>query len=85
MMEYKQAKLTWIGVLGLKDPLRNGVEESIRFARDAAKLGVRMVSGDHIASAKAAALRSGILLRHEASQPYAVMTGQEFRTTVGTI
>ena len=38
-----------------------------------------------MASAKAAALRSGILLPHEQSQPYAVMTGQEFRTTVGTI
>lgn len=38
-----------------------------------------------MASAKAAALKSGILLEHEQSQPYAVMTGQEFRSTVGTI
>jgi len=85
MMEYKQAKLTWIGAFGLRDPLRVGVEDSIKFARNQAKLGVRLVSGDHLASAKAAALRSGILLPHEASQPYAVMTGQEFRSTVGTI
>ena len=67
MMEYKQAKLTWIGAFGLRDPLRNGVEDSIKFARFQANLGVRLVSGDHLASAKAAALRSGILLPHEAS------------------
>ena len=34
MMEYKQAKLTWIGAFGLRDPLRVGVEESIKFARN---------------------------------------------------
>lgn len=85
MMEYKQAKLTWIGCFGLRDPLRDGVEASIKFARNQANLGVRLVSGDHMASAKAAALRSGILLPHEQNQPYAVMTGQEFRSTVGTI
>jgi magnesium-transporting ATPase (P-type) len=30
-----------------------------------AKLGVRLVSGDHIETAKAAAIQSGILLSHE--------------------
>lgn len=34
LMEYKQAKLTWIGAFGLRDPLRDGVEDSIKFARN---------------------------------------------------
>lgn len=77
--------LTWIGAIGMRDPLREGVKESIRFARDKAGLGVRLVSGDHVETARATAVASGILLPHEAAQPYAVMTGEEFRSMVGTI
>jgi magnesium-transporting ATPase (P-type) len=45
----------------LKDPLRPGVIDSIKYARDEAKLNVRLISGDHVENAKAVAIKSGIL------------------------
>jgi magnesium-transporting ATPase (P-type) len=41
--------------------LRPGVIDAIKYARDDAKLNVRLISGDHIETAKAIAIKSGIL------------------------
>jgi magnesium-transporting ATPase (P-type) len=43
------------------------------------------VSGDHIETAKAVALKSGILKPEEASKLYSVMSAEDFRNTVGAI
>lgn len=62
-----------IGMVGIKDPLREGVREAVR---DCQKAGVvvRMVTGDNKITAQAIALDCGIL--HEDS---IVMEGPEFR------
>lgn len=65
--------LTFIGVFGLKDSLRPKVKSAITYARDLGKLNVRLVSGDHYETAKAVALKSGILKPEEASKLYSVM------------
>jgi len=75
--------LTFIGTFGLRDPLRPKVQSAIKYARESGKLGVRLVSGDHIETAKAIALKSGILKPEEASKLYSVMTAEDFRATVG--
>ena len=74
---------SFIGVIGLRDPLRPGVRESIRWARSDGELVVRLVSGDHPETAKAVALKAGILRPDEATLPYAVMHAEEFRARVG--
>ncbi|KHG01118.1 Calcium-transporting ATPase 2, plasma membrane-type -like protein [Gossypium arboreum] len=51
---------TCIGIVGIKDPVRPGVKESVAICR-AAGITVRMVTGDNINTAKAIARECGIL------------------------
>lgn len=51
---------TCIGIVGIKDPVRPGVKESVAICR-AAGITVRMVTGDNITTAKAIARECGIL------------------------
>ncbi|KAE9597687.1 putative P-type ATPase, HAD-like domain, P-type ATPase, transmembrane domain-containing protein [Lupinus albus] len=51
---------TTIGVVGIKDPVRPGVKESVAVCRSAGII-VRMVTGDNINTAKAIARECGIL------------------------
>ncbi|XXG54814.1 hypothetical protein AAC387_Pa03g2600 [Persea americana] len=51
---------TCIGIVGIKDPVRPGVKESVSICRSAG-VTVRMVTGDNINTAKAIARECGIL------------------------
>ncbi|XP_057728658.1 calcium-transporting ATPase 1 [Arachis stenosperma] len=51
---------TCIGIVGIKDPVRPGVRESVAICRSAG-VTVRMVTGDNINTAKAIARECGIL------------------------
>ncbi|GAB4846897.1 Calcium-transporting ATPase 2, plasma membrane-type [Ancistrocladus abbreviatus] len=51
---------TCIGIVGIKDPLRPGVKESVATCRSAG-ITVRMITGDNINTAKAIARECGIL------------------------
>jgi Ca2+-transporting ATPase len=51
---------TLIGIVGIKDPVRPGVRESVALCRSAG-ITVRMVTGDNINTAKAIARECGIL------------------------
>ncbi|XP_047970411.1 calcium-transporting ATPase 2, plasma membrane-type-like [Salvia hispanica] len=51
---------TLIGIVGIKDPVRPGVRESVALCRSAG-VTVRMVTGDNINTAKAIARECGIL------------------------
>ncbi|KAG0049395.1 hypothetical protein BGZ83_005803 [Gryganskiella cystojenkinii] len=71
--EAPNSKLVCLGVVGIQDPLRPGVVESVR---DFAKAGVtvRMITGDNIQTARAIAKNAGILIKGGLA-----MTGPEFR------
>ncbi|KAG0341571.1 hypothetical protein BG004_005985 [Podila humilis] len=71
--ESPNAKLICLGIVGIQDPLRPGVIESVR---DFAKAGVtvRMITGDNIQTARAIAKNAGILINGGLA-----MTGPEFR------
>ncbi|XP_041021359.1 calcium-transporting ATPase 1-like [Juglans microcarpa x Juglans regia] len=64
---------TCIGIVGIKDPVRPGVRESVAICRSAGII-VRMVTGDNIHTAKAIARECGILT----SEGIAI-EGPEFR------
>jgi magnesium-transporting ATPase (P-type) len=61
------------------------VQSCVQYARDHARLGVRLVSGDHIETAKMVAIKAGILKPEETGKPFAVMLASEFRSHVGGI
>jgi len=76
-LEQGQQQLVWIGAFGLKDPMRDGVAKAISYARDQSGLAVTLVSGDHINTAKAVALQSGIFRPRDGdSSKFSVMTGE---------
>ncbi|KAL6622532.1 hypothetical protein ACP70R_032411 [Stipagrostis hirtigluma subsp. patula] len=64
---------TCIGIVGIKDPVRPGVRESVATCR-AAGITVRMVTGDNINTAKAIARECGIL-----TEDGLAIEGPEFR------
>ncbi|KAG0228380.1 PMCA-type calcium-translocating P-type ATPase [Mortierella sp. GBAus27b] len=66
-------RLTLLGVVGIQDPLRPGVVESVRDFTEAG-VTVRMITGDNIQTARAIAKNAGILTKGGIA-----MTGPEFR------
>lgn len=65
--------LTWIGVLGIQDPVREGVPKAVADCKRAG-VNVKMVTGDNIETARAIAKECGIL-----QMGGKVMEGQYFR------
>ncbi|CAD6205836.1 unnamed protein product [Miscanthus lutarioriparius] len=64
---------TCIGIVGIKDPVRPGVRQSVATCRSAG-IAVRMVTGDNINTAKAIARECGIL-----TEDGIAIEGAEFR------
>ncbi|CAG8670081.1 16295_t:CDS:10 [Acaulospora morrowiae] len=66
-------KLVCLGIVGIQDPLRPGVVESVNEFRKAGVM-VRMITGDNLLTASAIAKNAGILTKGGVA-----MTGTEFR------
>ena len=77
--------LTFLAIFGLKDPLRDRVISCVKFAREDARLQVRMVSGDHVDTATQVALKAGIIRNDEIQKKHCVMHADQFRELVGGV
>ncbi|ESU07830.1 hypothetical protein FGSG_02400 [Fusarium graminearum PH-1] len=75
--------LTWMGVVGIQDPVRKGVPEAV-IDCGIASVNVKMVTGDNVETARAIALNCGILTEANMSEPNAVMQGADFRKLTET-
>ncbi|PTB81726.1 cation transporting ATPase [Trichoderma longibrachiatum ATCC 18648] len=69
--------MTWIGVVGIQDPVRQGVPAAVQDCRTAS-VSVKMVTGDNLETAKAVGLACGILKSSPEEQGL-VMEGKQFR------
>jgi Ca2+-transporting ATPase len=78
--------LKLLGLLGLEDPLREGVAASVRECR-AAGIRVVMITGDHPETANTIAAHAGIDTAQDAltGADLATMDDAEFRRKVGTV
>uniref|UniRef100_A0A8H7K4I6 Calcium-transporting ATPase 2 n=1 Tax=Bionectria ochroleuca TaxID=29856 RepID=A0A8H7K4I6_BIOOC len=72
--------VTWIGIIGIKDPVRQSVAKAVEDCRSAS-VTVKMVTGDNIETARAIAQECGILKHGE---PGLVMEGSEFHQLSGS-
>ena len=70
----KTSSLTFLGVVGIQDPVRPGVPEAVRKAQHAGVV-VRMVTGDNAVTAQAIATECGIY-----NEGGLIMEGPAFRT-----
>ncbi|EXJ70218.1 Ca2+-transporting ATPase [Cladophialophora psammophila CBS 110553] len=68
-------EMTWVGVVGIHDPLREGVVEAVAQCQQSGVV-VRMVTGDNVTTARAIASDCGILREDEDG---IVMEGPKFR------
>ena len=75
--------LTIVGLVGMHDPLREGVPESVSICKEAG-IKVRMVTGDNQKTAVSLAKEAGILPHgwHHREGSMEVMSGREFREMV---
>lgn len=86
--EELESDLTIIAIVGIEDPLRDGVQQAVKTCQRAG-ITVRMVTGDNIDYAKSIAIQSGIITRDELDsskfeyKPYACMLGLDFYKEVG--
>ncbi len=83
-----ESDLTIVGIVGIEDPLRDGVQQAVQTCQRAG-ITVRMVTGDNIDYAKSIAIQAGIVTRDELDsskfeyKPYACMLGLDFYKEVG--
>ncbi|KAM6484848.1 cation transporting ATPase [Trichoderma sp. SZMC 28011] len=70
--------MTWVGVVGIRDPVRQGVPAAVEACRRAS-VSVKMVTGDNIETARAVGRECGILKRTSTGDEGLVMEGQDFR------
>lgn len=90
----RSLQFTYLGAFGLKDPLRENIKSIVTAIRQKDKVNVRMISGDHIETAKRVAYQAGIIDDgdfelnpdgHMVLKPNIVMEAEEFRNMVGEI
>ncbi len=67
--------MVFLGVVGIQDPLRDGVADAVRACQNAG-VKVRMVTGDNLLTAKAIAVECGIFTGNDDE---GVIEGPEFR------
>jgi len=76
---------TFLGAFGMQDPLRKNVKSVVNAIKQKGHVNVRMISGDHIETAKKVAYKAGILSDEDLQKPNSVMDADDFRTMVGPI
>jgi magnesium-transporting ATPase (P-type) len=78
--EIMEQGLILLGILGIQDPLREGVPQSVLKAAKAG-ISVRMVTGDNIETATAISKKANIIPENYSAEkfPGLVMEGPEFR------
>ncbi|KAK6243266.1 hypothetical protein QUC31_009675 [Theobroma cacao] len=74
----EETGLTWLGLVGLKDPCRPGVKEAVESCKKAG-VNIKMITGDNMHTAKAIAFECGILDSHDNLHDEAVVEGVQFR------
>ena len=79
-LEEVENNLTFIGVVGIMDPIRSDVFDAVRQCENSG-ITVRMITGDNMETAKAIARRAGILT--DESKRFSCMEGFEFRQMCG--
>lgn len=78
-LDDRNIQFTFLGAFGLKDPLRKNVKSMVNAVQQKGHVKVRMISGDHIETAKRVAYKAGILTDDDLRKDNCVMDAEEFR------
>ncbi|GKV43768.1 hypothetical protein SLEP1_g51021 [Rubroshorea leprosula] len=78
MKKLKEENLTLLGLVGIKDPCRPGVEKAVEDCQYAG-VNIKMITGDNVFTARAIAIECGILWPGQDMDSGVVVEGEEFR------
>lgn len=78
MIDKGNLTFRYLATFGLRDNLREKIKSCVKYAKEHSKIEVRLISGDHIETAKAVALKVGILQAEETSKESSFMSGDDF-------
>lgn len=81
-LDEKHINFTFLGAFGLKDGLRPNVKSAVKYVQEKGHLQIRMISGDHIETARKVAHKAGILTDEDLDKENAVMDASDFREIV---
>ncbi|KAK8589447.1 hypothetical protein V6N13_088290 [Hibiscus sabdariffa] len=77
-VKLEETGLTWLGLVGLKDPCRPGVKQAVESCKKAG-VSIKMITGDNMHTARAIAFECGILDSENSLHNDAVVEGVQFR------
>ena len=80
--EFLESELTLLSIIGIQDPLRDGIPEAVGRCKRAG-ITVRMVTGDNLDTARAISKNAGIISDRDLKHEYACIEGKTFREEVG--
>lgn len=89
-----ESGLIYLGTFGMDDRIRDHIQDPIHLirygysdreseAKDTNQVNVRMITGDHLETAKYVAKCCGIVTEAELLQENIALTGEDFRKAVG--
>lgn len=87
-----ESDLIYLGTFGLIDPLRENIKETINLLQYGVEepepkapkaVTVRIISGDHLETAKKMAVDAGIVSQNDINVEGIALTGEEFRRKIG--
>lgn len=81
----KEENLTFLGLIGMMDPAREGVREAIEVCQNQSKIRIIMITGDHLLTAAAIAQKIGILGKSITGKQLEEMSDEEFAKQVEQI
>lgn len=84
-LDDRNIQFTFLGAFGLKDPLRKNVKSVVNAVKQKNFVNVRMISGDHLETAKRVAYKAGILNDEDMNKQNSVLDAEDFRNMVGQI
>ena len=91
-----ESDLVYVATFGLEDPLREDIDTTVQLIRYGHKqtsfdnnenyqVNVRMITGDHVDTAREVAFRCGIITEEEKTMDNVVITSQQFREAIGDV
>ena len=80
--EIFEQDLTFIGVFGIEDPLREGIEDVIKRCKEGG-VTLRLITNDNLYTARGVALKVGIIDKPMGREEHVCIDGQIFREYVG--
>jgi magnesium-transporting ATPase (P-type) len=85
--------LCYLCTFGLQDPLRTSIDETNQLIKygnthgdhsnKSSTVNIKMVTGDHIETAKWVGVQSGLITEEDAKDDGICMTGEDFNTAIG--